>query len=169
MSLQTITELPLAARFNLRVGAGNQAAAAAALGCELPAEVGAVSSKAKLRIICLGPDEWQLDVPESESHVIKSAFAAVSAEAPHSLVDVTDREVTFRLEGPRAKDVLTIGCPRDLRDMAPGSGARTVFDTVQAVLIREAEERFTLSVWRSFAPHVRELLSIADAELATGL
>lgn len=169
MSLQTVTELPLAARFNLRVAAGSHAAAAAALGCELPTKVGAVSSKKKLRVICLGPDEWQLDVPEIESHAIKSAFAAISAEVPHSLVDVTDREVTFRLEGPRAKDVLTVGCPRDLRDIAPGSGARTVFDAVQAVLIRETEEHFTLSVWRSFAPHVRELLAIADAELATGL
>lgn len=169
MSIQTITELPLAARFNLRVAAGNRAAAAAALGCELPAEVGAMSAKKNRRVICLGPDEWQLDVPEIESHAIKSAFAAISAEVPHSLVDITDREVTFRLEGPRAKDVLTVGCPRDLRDIAPGSGARTVFDTVQAVLIREAEERFTISVWCSFAPHVRELLAIADAELAVGL
>lgn len=169
MSIQTITELPLAARFNLRAAAGNRAAAATALGCELPAQVGAVSAKKNLRAICLGPDEWQLDAPETESQGIKSALAAISAKVPHSLVDVTDREITFRLEGPRAKDVLTAGCPRDLRGLTPGSGARTVFDTVQAVLIREAEERFTLSVWRSFAPHVRELLAIADAELAAGL
>jgi sarcosine oxidase, subunit gamma len=53
--------------------------------------------------------------------------------------------------------------------MPVGSGARTVLDTVQVVLTREAEDRFHLTVWRSFAPHVRALLEIAARELASGL
>jgi sarcosine oxidase gamma subunit len=37
------------------------------------------------------------------------------------------------------------------------------------VLVREAADRFTLSVWRSFASHVHELLKIGQRELACGL
>ena len=44
-----------------------------------------------------------------------------------------------------------------------------LFDTVQVVLTREAEDRLHLTVWRSFAPHIRALLDIAARELAAGL
>ena len=44
-----------------------------------------------------------------------------------------------------------------------------IFDTVQIVLTREAEDRFHLTVWRSFAPHLRALLDLAARELADGL
>ncbi|MFO1144246.1 MAG: hypothetical protein U1E59_18080 [Amaricoccus sp.] len=53
--------------------------------------------------------------------------------------------------------------------MPVGSGARTVFDSVQIVLTREADDRFNLTVWRSFAPHLTALLGLARAELAAGL
>ena len=53
--------------------------------------------------------------------------------------------------------------------MPVGSGTRTVFDTAQVVLTREADDRFHLTVWRSFAPHVRALLDTATRELAAGL
>ena len=52
--------------------------------------------------------------------------------------------------------------------MPVGSGTRTVFDTAQVVLTREAGDQFHLTVWRSFAPHVRALLEIAARELAAG-
>ena len=66
-------------------------------------------------------------------------------------------------------DLLATGCPRDLARMPVGDGTRTVFDTAQVVLTREAEDRFHLTVWRSFAPHVRALLDLAARELAAGL
>ena len=53
--------------------------------------------------------------------------------------------------------------------MPVGAGARTVYDTAQVVLVREANDRFRLTVWRSFAPHVRALFDIAMREIAAGL
>ncbi|TPE46453.1 sarcosine oxidase subunit gamma, partial [Amaricoccus solimangrovi] len=47
--------------------------------------------------------------------------------------------------------------------------ARTIFDTVQIVLTREADDRFHLTVWRSFLPHVEALISLANREIAAGL
>jgi sarcosine oxidase, subunit gamma len=52
--------------------------------------------------------------------------------------------------------------------MPVGAGTRTVFDTVQVVLTREAESRFRLAVWRSFAPHARSLLETAAGEIPAG-
>ena len=74
-----------------------------------------------------------------------------SRRAPLSAVEVSDREITWRSKARPSLDLLATGCPRDLARMPVGTGARTVFDTAQVVLTREAEDRFHLTVWRSFA------------------
>lgn len=144
----TITELPTATRISLRT--------AEPVG--LPTRIGARSGAA----LCLGPDEWLL-----EGDGAAEALAALAP--PFSAVDVSDREITYALDGPAVLDLLATGCPRDLAAMPVGTGARTVFDSVQVVLVRDAADRFRLTVWRSFAPHVRALLALAERELAAGL
>jgi sarcosine oxidase subunit gamma len=158
----TIAELAPTARISLRL-----ADPAAAPALALPAKVGARSAQGARTALCLGPDEWLIEAPESDREALLAALAGI--EAPHSAVEVSDRELTLALEGPAVLDLLATGCPRDLARMPTGSGTRTVFDTAQVVLTREAEDRFHLTVWRSFAPHVRALLDIAERELATGL
>jgi sarcosine oxidase gamma subunit len=37
------------------------------------------------------------------------------------------------------------------------------------VLVRDGETEFTLSAWRSFAPHVADLLATGQREFASGL
>jgi sarcosine oxidase subunit gamma len=160
----TVEVLPLAARFSLRLRAANHEAAGAALGLPLPHRIGRTTTSGALRALCLGPDEWQIDAPEAGA-----VWDAPLDGIPHALVEVTDREVTFGLEGPGVLDLLSIGIARDVGRMEVGRGARTVFDGVQAVLVRDGEERFTLSVWRSFAPHVEELLHRGAREIALGL
>ena len=164
-----IDRLALAARFSLRAAGADRAAAGTAFGLALPATIGAIAISGARRALCLGPDEWQLDAPADEAGAIRAGFAAIYAAHPHSLVEITDREVTFRLSGPQAAELLSVGSPRDPGLMPPGTGARTLFDIAQAVLIREADEVFTLTVWNSFVPHVGELLDIANTELAAGL
>lgn len=158
----TIAEAAPRARFSLRLRPESRAAAAAALGLELPGTVGAIAGAGARRALCLGPDEWLLEAPEGDR-------PALPATVPHALVDISDRETAWRIEGRRAAELLSIGIARDLAGIAPGTGRRTAFDTAQAILIREAEDAFTLSVWRSFAPHVAELLAIGRRELACGL
>jgi sarcosine oxidase subunit gamma len=157
----TIAELPPTTRISFRI------AEPAAAGLGLPATVGARTAEGNRTALCLGPDEWLLEAEAGERDALLSALAGVAA--PHSVVEVSDREVTYALEGPAVLDLLASGCPRDLARMPVGSGARTVFDTVQIVLVREADDRFHLTVWRSFAPHVRSILDIAVRELAAGL
>jgi sarcosine oxidase subunit gamma len=161
----TVTALAPTTRIALRIA--ERSAADGALGLALPTTVGAQSAAGARTALCLGPDEWLIEAPESEREALRATVAGIAA--PHSAVEVSDREITFALEGPAALDLLATGCPRDLAAMPVGSGARTVFDTAQVLLVREAEDRFRLTVWRSFAPHVRALLDIAVRELAAGL
>jgi sarcosine oxidase subunit gamma len=157
----TIAELPPTTRIALRI------ADPAGIGFGLPTTVGARSAEGARTALCLGPDEWLLEAPEAEREALFATLSGISA--PHSAVEVSDREITYALEGPAVLDLLATGCPRDLARIPVGSGARTVFDTAQIVLVREADDRFRLTVWRSFAPHVRSILDIAVRELAAGL
>lgn len=162
-----ISELPLEARFNLRVGSTDKKAIEKALGLALPDRVGSAESVRQRSALCLGPDEWVVNSSAKDADALEASLA--EANVPHSLVNITDREVTWKLSGPRAAELLSTGIARDLAKLEPQTGARTVFDGVQAVLFRETEHDWTLSVWRSFAPHARHLIDTVNKELASGL
>jgi sarcosine oxidase subunit gamma len=163
----TITALAPTTRIALRTA--DPAGTGIALGVALPSRIGDRGAEGVRTALCLGPDEWLVEAPEAEGGALLATLADLAARQPLSAVEVSDREITYRLEGPAVLDLLATGCPRDLARMPTGSGARTDFATAQVVLVREAADRFTLTVWRSFAPHVRALLGLATAELAAGL
>ena len=165
----TIAELPPTVRLSLRVRADDGAAAARALGVDLPSRIGARAVAGERSALCLGPDEWLIEAPAADGVALKAALADLATGVSMSAVEVSDREITYRIEGPTVLDLLATGCPRDLARMPVGAGTRTVFDSAQVVLTREAEDRFHLTVWHSFAPHVRALLDLAARELAAGL
>ena len=78
---------------------------------------------------------------------------------PHSLVDVSDRQVGIVLEGPQAANMLNAGCPLDLQGAFPvGMCTRTVFAKAEIVLWHTATETWRIEVWRSFAAYLRGLL-----------
>lgn len=164
-----VTELPCRARFSLRTALDCRVAVSEALGLVLPTRIGERRTSGRRSALCLGPDEWVLHTEEADSSALVAALVDLSARLPLSAVDIGDREIVLAVEGPAARDLLATGCPLDLARMPVGTGTRTVFDTVQVVLTREAEDRFRLEVWRSFAPHVRALLATAAEELAEGL
>lgn len=126
----------------------------ALLGRKLPTKIGAMEGE----IACLGPDEWLLRC---------SADTAVpqGAGLPLAITDVSDRSVCLIVEGPRAAEVLMAGCPLDLERFAPGRATRTIFETVEIILIRSSEQRFEVEVWRSFAPWLQLALTTAAAQL----
>ncbi|WP_353474845.1 sarcosine oxidase subunit gamma [Salipiger sp. H15] len=149
-------------RFSLRAR-GDLAPLEQALGVTLPRRIGQ-TVKGPIEAACLGPDEWVLLA--SEAAPIAEACAGVYGTLPHSLVDISAREVTFVIEGPRAAELITIGCARDIDTIAPGTARRTLFDGATVTLWRDAEDRFRLDAWNSFAPHLLHLLQIGARELA---
>lgn len=164
----SLTLLPEAARFSLRIDPGSLDSASKALGVILPSKIGKRAASGTRSALCLGPDEWEILAGEEERMEIEAAFAAIYPKAPHSLTDTSDREITILIEGVQAAELLSVACPIDFGQLASGDGKRTVFDSAQVVLYRDSEDSFRMQVWRSFLPHVWELLNIANREFAAG-
>ena len=125
-------------RYSLR--ARNASVLAGVLGQALPEKIGDTAGG----IACLGPDEWYALLPAGTQLPRGEGL-------PVSVVDVSSRALGLVLEGPGALAVLSSGCPQDLAKMAVGRATRTVFETVEIVIWREAEDRWHVEVWRSFA------------------
>lgn len=165
----SVVVLTSVARFNLRIAPANLSAASQAFGLLLPGRIGQGVAGKDRAAWCLGPDEWLLHAPEAEQAAVVADFARARAKTPHSLTVISDREFTIAISGPRAQELLSVACPLDLSRMPPGTAKRTLFDSAQVVLIRDADDAFRIEVWRSFFPHVSELLDIALREFACGL
>ncbi len=102
----------------------------------------------------LGPDEWLL----LGFSVVETGFA---------VVDISHRQLGFRLHGTHAATLLAAGVPLDL-DLAAfpvGMCTRTLFDKAEIVLWRTGATAWRIEVQRSFAPYLREMLAaVAAAE-----
>jgi sarcosine oxidase, subunit gamma len=155
--------LPPAARHILRGGPNVRLAAQGAFGVALPEIACRAASQGERAALWLGPDEWLLIAPEHSGGETTSALAAVLAPLPHSLVDVSHRQIALELSGPRAGLLLGAGCPLDLEASAfpVGMCTRTVLGKTEVVLWRTATDAFRIEVWRSFAPYLSDFLEEA--------
>lgn len=138
-------------RYSLR--ARDQAVLGAVIGHALPAKIGETEGG----IACLGPDEFYARLPAD-------AILPDGAGQPVSVVDISARAVGIVLEGDRAIDILAAGCPLDIANWPVGRTSRTIFETVEIIVTREAETRWHVEVWRSFAPWLWAALSKAAAD-----
>jgi sarcosine oxidase subunit gamma len=162
-----LASLPPRARVSLRVRAANRAALGAALGVDLPETIGRRAAAGEREVVCLGPDEWLLCGPDGTGPALVAE--AAGAGVPHSAVDVSDRDLSWRIEGAGAADLLAIGVARDLDGIRTGRAVRTAYADVSVILWRDGEEAWRIDVWRSFAPHLLALLEAGRSELAAGL
>ena len=162
-----VTVVADCARFSLRVGDAGRGAAGQALGCALPARIGGLDQREGRSALCVGPDEWFLLAPLAEASAIEDRFRSV--QIPHSLVDVSHREVGIDVSGPAAALALSSACALDPDAIAPGAGTRTIFDKAPIVLIKYAADRYRIEVWQSFASHVWGLLVEAGREIALAI
>jgi sarcosine oxidase, subunit gamma len=144
----TISLAPPMARYSLR--ARQAQALETLLNVKVPSKIGATVGG----IACLGPDEWLLRAEAG-------ARIPMGEGLPIAVVDISERSVCLVIEGPRAAETLMSGCPLDLDSFAVGRATRTIFETVEIILIREAENRFHVEVWRSFASWLWTALTTA--------
>jgi sarcosine oxidase subunit gamma len=159
----TLSEAPPAARFILRGSEAVRLACGMVFGAEPPSQLGPAAEGDMRAALWLGPDEWLLIAGGADVATIGDVLESVLEGTAHSLVDVSHRQVGLIAEGPAAARVLNAGCPLDLDPHAfpVGFATRTVFDKVEIVLWRRAEDAFHIEVWRSFAPHLAG--SLAEA------
>jgi len=161
--------LPPASRYLLRGPRESLAQAGAALGVPLSLVACRAAVRDGRAALWLGPDEHLLLDPASAAGAIPDILAHALRELPHSLVDVSHRQVALQVSGPSAAAALNSGCPLDLDESAfpVHMCTRTVLNKAEIVLWRTASDIFHIEAGRSFAPYVALLLAQAARELAT--
>jgi sarcosine oxidase subunit gamma len=151
---------PDAARFVLRGEREVAALAGAAFGAPIPLKPCRAESLGTRASIWLGPDEWLLLAEGEEPAPLVETLETALAGRPHSLVDVSQRQIGVEAAGPLAARALSAGCPLDLSEAAfpAGMATRTMLAKSEIVLWRREPTRFHVEVWRSFADYAASFL-----------
>lgn len=148
-------------RLNFRGGAAAAQAMGTAFGLALPQDACRAAIGPDRAALWLGPDEWLLlALPDLGDSLAEAAGAALGT-LPHSLVEITNRQVALSLSGRQATTVLAGGNPLDfdLSAFPVGMCTRTIMGKAEIVLWRTEPDRFHIEVWRSFAPYLRGFLA----------
>ncbi|MFT9090308.1 MAG: sarcosine oxidase subunit gamma family protein [Gluconacetobacter sp.] len=158
-----LTRLPASTRLVLQGRPSALDAAARALGLDVPPPLLRAVIGAGGTALRMGPFELTI-LPGGMG---RETLDAALAGAPHSLVDVSDRNVAFTLIGARAADVLAALCPLDfaLSAFPVGMATRSLLDKAGALIWRTAPQTFHIEVWRSFVPYLEGQLR----EVARGI
>jgi sarcosine oxidase subunit gamma len=136
---------------------GLAAAVRAAVGLEMPATRRIVRAGDKA-VGWMAPDEWLLILPYGQVAVALDALRSTLGPAHHLAVDVSDARAVFRIEGPKAAEVLMKLTPADLSALAPGELRRSRAAQVACAFWAD-EAGFTLVSFRSVAGYVMGLLT----------
>jgi len=153
--------VPPATRFILQGRTAARTAAGAAWGVEFSEDACRARVTGDRATLWLGPDEYLLldsDVANADARAV--ALEQALTAIPHSLVDVSHRQIALQLRGPHAATILNGACPLDLdpAEFPVGMCTRTVFAKADIVLWRTASDTFHVELWRSFAGYVTGLL-----------
>jgi len=161
---ESVRLLPPATRFILQCGREARDAAGRGFGLAMPEAACRAEAAAGRAALWLGPDERLLLAPAGMEDSLPGELEAALGGLPHSLVDVSHRQVALSISGPRARDLLASGCPLDLDDAAFPAGmcTRTVLAKAEVVLWRSSPEEYHLETGRSFASYVIEWLREAE-------
>lgn len=153
-------------RFSFRGDMQAVTAMSTAFGVALPLEACRAMETGARAALWLGPDEWLLFAGDDDASTIAAHAATALGTIPHSLVDISHRQIGLNLSGPRAVDLLAAGCPLDLgRATFPvGMCTRTMLAKAELTLWRRGPELFRLELRRSFAPYAWALLTEAARE-----
>lgn len=155
------------ARFSLRGDLSDLASALMPAGVPVSQAVCRAVAGEGCIALWLGPDEQLLLAEEASGPRLAQVLGERLAAVPHSLVDISQRQVAFEIVGPAARTLLATGCPLDLADEAfpVGMCTRTLFAKSEVVLWRCDPGSFHVEVLRSFVPYVTGLLAQAAREL----
>ena len=149
-----------AGRLILQGDAAARAAAAQVWGVPLSEQACRANCNDARASLWLGPDEHLLYQVNHQEALPVDALEAALAPHPHSLVDITHRQVALEVSGANAALILAGACPLDLdlREFPVGMCTRTVLAKAEIVLWRTGVEVFHVEVWRSFLDYAQALL-----------
>jgi len=152
----SVRTLGPATRFIFQGGEAARDGAGRGFGVALPTIACRTEVSGGRAALWLGPDEWLLLAPAGEGQAVLAALENALAGLPHSLVDVTHRQVALSVSGSAARELLASGCPLDLapESYPVGMCTRTLFAKAEVVLWRRSAEEYHLETGRSFSGYV---------------
>jgi sarcosine oxidase subunit gamma len=156
--------MPPAARFILR-GDGNIADSVGNIffGAPLPQKACRATEVERRTAMWLGPDEWLLIAEDEDAAKLFGTLEGSVERQPHSLVDVSHRQIGLIAQGRCTARVISAGCPLELSLGAfpVNMAVRTILAKAEIVLRRRSDDQFHIEVWRSFANYVSAFLAEA--------
>ena len=159
---------PPGSRLILQCDAAARGAAALVWGVPFSEEPCRAQIRAERATLWLGPDEHLLWQASREIAPPIADLEQALVTHPHSLVDVSHRQVALEVFGPHAEAILAGACPLDLSasEFPVQMCTRTVLAKAEIVLWRTGPEAFHLEVWRSFQSYAQALLSEIGREFS---
>lgn len=141
-----------------------------ALGQAIPQGANTYTEHASIRIIWLGPDEWQITLPLAQVEATIETLRRAIGNARASVCDISAGQVSLDLRGDRVNDVLSQGCTLDFEGDQFGSGrcAQSALAKASAIFVSVGDDHVELIVRRSFAEYVMLWLEHAGAEHGIG-
>jgi len=161
----TIREIGPLGMITLRAKAdaqGLQSAINACTGTEIPAQR-QILHDGDRAVGWMSPDEYLLFLPCAEMAEALAMIDRHMTASHHLAVAVSDARSVFRIEGPKADQVLAKVVPVDLAALGPGELRRTRAAQVAVAFWRD-ETGFTLVCFRSVARYVFDLLASSARE-----
>lgn len=165
--LLKITEISGIARYVLRGDDPVITLISAELGLTLNAAINRASVTEMCSALHLGPDEWALLITQTHAKDLDARIRNAARNHPFALVDVSHRNVGFRLHGKQVVDALCSGCPQnfEINFFPIDKCTRTVYAKVEICLWRRGENDFVLETSRSSAPYLLEYLTQETAQI----
>ena len=166
LKLQRLTDVGY---INLRGDANSAeflAAFAKVIGLALPLEPNTVAS-GEHDIYWLGPNEWMLVGEQAATSRLVAALGEELGRQHAAVSDLSGGQITYRLSGDSARQLLSKGCALDLHPSVFGVGACAQTGLAKAgVIIRplHGESGFDVLVRRSFADYLWRWLLRAGRE-----
>lgn len=168
-------ELPFLAQVDLRADPTDAALMARltdALDARPPTEPNTtvISPDGARQVVWLGPDEWLIVGEPGTGPILESALRAAIGDAGGAVVDLSANRTTISVSGPRARDLLALGCSIDFdeRRFKPGMCVQTLLARANVIIVPvgpAVEPAFRILIRPSFAAYLAAWLTDA----ATGL
>ena len=156
-----IDRLPICALFDLKGPALALAAWAPDLSA-FPDAPNTLTRKGAEVLCATGPNRWLLRADITREEALNSALRPAEAPPEISIVRISDTMTFFRITGPDAGQIMSIGCPLDLHPSVfePDAVSFTQFFNLRALVLR-CEGGFDCAVEQSFGDMVADYLSRA--------
>ena len=130
------------------------------LGIILPLEVGKITIKEEISIICTGPNEWLVisnnTVEENGNsfELENILYENVSKKDLGAVTNVTDQFTILSLNGSNINEILSKSSPFNFDTLLDNSSTQTLLNNIDITIVKRNNENMDLLVRRSFSEHL---------------